>query len=334
MKTLRLKPPFALHRVFHSVFVLLGAAALAAPLHAATTNSPAPTFGFSGPEVFPIENFMSDLRAADLDGDGLNDLIVVNNARSKITLLFNQTGRTNKTAAPTVRTDINDLPPDARFRIDSIASEKRIASLAVGDLNKDGRPDIAYYGEPRELVVQYNLGTNGWSSPKRWPIEDGQLTQNGLVTGDLNGDGRADLLLLAENHVYHLAQQKDGSLAEPEKIPFASPVKAVHASSAGMPLARKRRSWQIELPHIGLLPAGTYCLSHSTTLASASPSVTVEALTRSISPLLPCVPLFQASIASSVASLWWIANTGPAMRTASSGSVTTTAISMMRSRSG
>jgi len=38
--------------------------------------------------------------------------------------------------------------------------------------------DLAYYGEPKELVVQYNEGTNGWGSPKRWPIDDGQLTPN------------------------------------------------------------------------------------------------------------------------------------------------------------
>ena len=54
--------------------------------------------------------------------------------------------------------------------------------------------------------------------------------------------------------------------------------------------------------------------------------------TRSIRPLLPWVPLFQASMPSSTASLWWMANTGPSTRTVSSGSVTTTAISMMRSR--
>ena len=52
-------------------------------------------FGFSGPEEFPIDNQISNLRVADLDGDGLNDLIVVNNSRSKINLLYNQTGKTN-----------------------------------------------------------------------------------------------------------------------------------------------------------------------------------------------------------------------------------------------
>ena len=52
-------------------------------------------FGFTGPEIFPIDNQISQLHVADLDGDGLNDIIVVNNARSKINLLYNQTGKTN-----------------------------------------------------------------------------------------------------------------------------------------------------------------------------------------------------------------------------------------------
>ena len=161
---------------------------------AATTNLS--RFGFSGPEIFPIDNQLSQLRVADLDGDGKNDLIVVNNARSKITLLFNQTGKTNLTPKVTasVKRELNELPPDARFRIESIASEKRISCLAAADLNGDGRPDLAYYGEPKELVVLYNQGTNGWSAPKRWPIEDGQISPNALATGDLTGDGRADLV--------------------------------------------------------------------------------------------------------------------------------------------
>jgi len=186
-------------------------------------------FGFTGPEIFPIDNQLSQLRVADLDGDGRNDLIIVNNARSKINLLYNQTGKTNlaQQVKPSVKREVNELPPDARFRIESIASEKRISCLVVADLNGDGRPDLAYYGEPKELIVLYNQGTNGWSAPKRWPIEDGQLSPNALCTGDLNGDGRRDLVLLAENYVYLFAQQADHTLGEPEKIPLSSPVKSI-----------------------------------------------------------------------------------------------------------
>ena len=117
-----------------TVFALLSAAARAETV----TNR----FGFTGPEIFPIDPAIGLLHAADLDGDGLNDLIVVNNARSKINLLYNQTGQTNLFPnRPVTKRELNDLPAGARFRLESIASEKRIASLLVTDLNGDGLLD-------------------------------------------------------------------------------------------------------------------------------------------------------------------------------------------------
>ena len=63
------------------------------------------------------------LEAADLDGDGLNDLIVANNLRSKINLLYNETGKTNRPTSSLRNLEINELPPDARFRIASIPTD-------------------------------------------------------------------------------------------------------------------------------------------------------------------------------------------------------------------
>jgi FG-GAP-like repeat len=199
---------------------------LGSPAHAEYVTN---RFGFAGKEIFPIDYQISQLHAADLDGDGLQDLIVVNNARSKITLLYNQTGKTNLAEKSTwpIKRELNELPPGSRFKIESIASEKRISSLVVADLNGDGRPDLAYFGEPKELVVLYNEGNHAWSAPKRWPLEDGLLNPNALVTGDLNGDGRTDLLLLAENYIYWLAQDANHALSEPEKIPYSGTLQAL-----------------------------------------------------------------------------------------------------------
>ena len=47
-----------------------------------------------------MDQQISQLHAADLDGDGLNDLIVANNLRSKINVLYNLTGKTNRAATP------------------------------------------------------------------------------------------------------------------------------------------------------------------------------------------------------------------------------------------
>jgi hypothetical protein len=202
----------------------------AAVLCASAAQDKETSFGFTGPEIFPIDDSISLLHAADLTGDGLTDLIVVNNEHSKIELLYNQTGKTNVAATkPAEKLEMNELPPDARFKIESIPSEKRISSLVVADLNSDGRPDLAYYGDPKELVVLYNEGSNTWSEPKRWPIDDGQLSPNALATGDLNGDKRTDLVLLGDDNIYYLPQEADHTLGEPRKIPFSGTVKAIQA---------------------------------------------------------------------------------------------------------
>ncbi len=205
-------------------FVKRGASAVAgaAFLFHLTASAMVPTtnlFGFSGHEVFPIDPQITQLHVADLDGDGFNDIVVANNLHSKIALLYNQSGSTNHTSRPTRKLELNELPPDSRFRLDSLPSEERIAALAVTDLNGDGRPDLIYFGDAKDLIIRYNLGTNGWSEPKRWHLEDGRMDANALAIGDLNGDGRPDVALLGDGGtVYFLAQQKDHSLAEPVKI--------------------------------------------------------------------------------------------------------------------
>src|SRR5581483_9732961 len=216
---------FLIHSFKRAAVIVLAGTALMARGEDATNR-----FGFNAHESFPIDAQISELRAADLNGDGLNDLIVVNNGKSQIDVLYNQTGSTNKASARKFQgnQNINELPPDARFRIETISSEKRIASLVVADLNGDGKPDIAYFGgDPKELVILYNQGSNSWSAPKRWPIDDGQLTQNALTVGDLNGDGLSDLVVLGDPQIYVFMQKPDHTFGEPEKIPYSGSVKAV-----------------------------------------------------------------------------------------------------------
>jgi hypothetical protein len=202
--------------------ILLGAPLLTA--RASSTNS----FGFSGREIYPIDEQISLLHVADLDGDGLNDIIVANNLRSKIDLLYNLTGKTNLPAKTDRKLEINELPSDSRFRIDSITADERISALGVADMNGDGRPDIIYYGDAHDLKIVYNLGANGWSEPKTWHLDDGRLDPNAFSIGDLNGDGLTDIVVLGDNGaLYYLAQQKDHTMAEPQKIAYSGTPKSV-----------------------------------------------------------------------------------------------------------
>lgn len=194
----------------------------------ARADSATNLFSFSGREIYPIDQQISLLHVADLDGDGLNDLIVANNLRSKINLLYNMTGKKNRPAPPMDVENINELPPDARFRIDSVPTDERVSALAVTDVNGDGRPDLVFFGDAHDLEVIYNEGTNGWSDPKHWHLDDGRLDANALAIGDLNGDGRTDVVLLGDNGaLYFLAQQADHTLAEPQKISYSGTPKSV-----------------------------------------------------------------------------------------------------------
>ena len=66
-----------------SCCVALAAAVFSLAL-AARGETATNSLGFTGPEIYPIDDGIGLLHAADLTGDGLNDLIVVNNLRTKI----------------------------------------------------------------------------------------------------------------------------------------------------------------------------------------------------------------------------------------------------------
>jgi hypothetical protein len=180
-------------------------------------------FGFSGLEIYKVDGDVSHLRCADLNGDGLVDMVLVNNDRATIDFFLQKTPAeiaASKTK-PAEYDNVNEIASDARFRKESRLTEKRVFDLEVEDLNGDGKPDLAYYGDPRELVIVPRTAT-GWSdAPQKFPTVEGRAGGRILAAGDLNGDGRADLVLLGNDKLYLFFQRPDGRLAEPQEVPVA-----------------------------------------------------------------------------------------------------------------
>ncbi len=200
------------------------------------TKSSADGFGFTGPEIFPVDHQMFGLQAADLDGDGFNDLAMVNNLKSRITLLYNRAGKPPKKSRDRgwLPRQINKLPPGARFERESILSEVRVGGMLLGDFNGDKRIDIVTYGEPKKFQLHLNKGRREWDEPVTWELESGLSSVNAIDQGDLNGDGLKDVALLADSYTHVFRQRKGGGFDEPVRIPFAGPAKSIRVLDINM----------------------------------------------------------------------------------------------------
>ena len=106
---------------------------------------------FTGPRIVRLEEGIHSLRTADFDGDGHGDAAVVNNAKARIELLLHRPA--GSIAAPVAE---KHVPADeAIFERRGIVTEKRVGGLACGDFDADGRIDLAWYGNPKSLVIAY-----------------------------------------------------------------------------------------------------------------------------------------------------------------------------------
>jgi hypothetical protein len=204
-------------------------------------NGPEAYYGFGEIEIIKLDWGIHNLRIVDFNGDGRNDIAVVNNRKARIEILVQKESVGPGEALVVVDpedVDVNLLSPPTRFDRQDVAVSQRIYSLVCGDLNSDGMTDLAFYGEPKGLYVIFGSRKAGalqkageekeakpaklsWRTRKKIKIDDGLSAPNMLVCADLNNDGADDLALAGQDAVYIILQKKDGSLAPPVKYPTA-----------------------------------------------------------------------------------------------------------------
>ncbi|MGP0066671.1 MAG: FG-GAP repeat domain-containing protein [Isosphaeraceae bacterium] len=232
------KPTQTLRGVFCLISsVLLGAHASAQAPKADARPKLADYFGFQALEIYKLEHRIGNLMLKDLDGDKTDDIVVSDNARSRIDLLLSTKKADDDQSNRPFRKDPNDLPYDHRMRLAHIPVNKEVVSLDSGDFNGDGKPDLVFYGTPAEVVILFNEGSGRFGNPKRISTGDAAERPSALTVGDLDQDGRDDLVLLAQDELIFVYQTAAGTLGEPERVPHtaANPwlVKAVDIDGNG-----------------------------------------------------------------------------------------------------
>jgi hypothetical protein len=175
-------------------------------------------FGFQPLEIYKLDFRTAGLQARDLDGDRIDDLVVVNNSRSRIDLLLSTKGPSDSQE----RAGANQVRSDQRMRLRTVPVNKDVISLQLGDFNGDGKPDLAYYGLPAELIILTNRGGGRFDETRRIQTGEALEQSSALAAGDMNRDGRTDLALMTANEILSILQNPDGTMGEPERMPHAA----------------------------------------------------------------------------------------------------------------
>jgi hypothetical protein len=149
-----------------------------------TTASSAATVNFSAQQTFASGSVPYAVTSADINGDGVSDLITANDIGNSVSVLLNTTvpgaATPSFAAQQTFATGVN---PQA---------------LTAVDLNGDGRPDLVTTNYAANNVsVLLNTTVAGAATPSfatQKTFATG-TTPVAITTADINGDGKPDLLV-------------------------------------------------------------------------------------------------------------------------------------------
>ena len=147
-----------------------------------TTATGATTPSFPAKVDFPTGTNPDSVAIDDINEDGKPDLVVANEGSNTVSVLLNTT--VTGATTPTFATKAD------------FSTAMNPESVAIGDVNADGKPDLAVANINSNTVsVLLNTTATGATPPTFAAKADFPTATNplGVAVGDINGDGRPDL---------------------------------------------------------------------------------------------------------------------------------------------
>ncbi len=179
-------------------------------------NPLAQFYGFQDLEVYKLDSRVGSLIGGDFNSDGLQDVIVIDNKASCLRFLAQLAPARFKRNAGARR--VNDLESDSRFDVRRLPWTNRLrdSPLLTSTVTASWISPRSVYRISSRFVTSRNR--DEWS--KKWTVRLPGLKPTSwmIAAGDLNGDKRADLAVLAEEVTYLVYQKADGEMDSPEKL--------------------------------------------------------------------------------------------------------------------
>ena len=157
--------------------------------------------GFAAPWSGNAGPFPMDVGVADLDGDGIPDLAVADQGPVE----------GNSTAAVMHGNGDGTFAAPSMFEVGNFPD-----SIAIGDLNGDGRPDLVIANQYSGAISVLLATGPGTFAPQQQYAQPG----TGVALADLDGDGRPEILITA-NDLIVLHNAGDGTFDSVDHVPNA-----------------------------------------------------------------------------------------------------------------
>ena len=160
------------------------------------------------------------LRAADLNADGIDDIVTTNTEGNNVTVLLSD-GKQNFREVTGSPFPCGDNP----------------FGIAIGDINADGKPDLAIINSPGSmgegkgkngLTILLNDGTGKFTTMKGCPYKAGNIP-NRIAIGDVNGDGVNDIVTsdTDSNNIYLFLMNKNEAVQSESVITVGNNPKGI-----------------------------------------------------------------------------------------------------------
>ncbi|MEZ2303328.1 MAG: FG-GAP-like repeat-containing protein, partial [Microcoleus sp.] len=167
--------------------VQTGPIAAAIPFNANSLKTYSGVLGLAPKVDFPTGAGPASVSIRDINGDGKLDLAVANSGSNNASILLNTT--TTGATTPTFATKVD-------FTTGSFP-----ASVSIGDINGDGKPDLATANFSNTASILLNTTATGATTPTfatkfDFPTGTGSIS---VSIGDFNGDNKPDLAVSNQN---------------------------------------------------------------------------------------------------------------------------------------
>ncbi len=199
-----------------TVAALLASAVLGSPGMAQEAETAA-HFGFDGLDVIPVGPNAGGLLADDVDGDGLTDLVIANNHKSRIEILRQRPNASPEDIVAPAR--VNELPEHWRFERIEIPMSIEVIGVDTADVDGDGLVDVIAAGRPDAIQIIRQTSPGTFEPLRRHRVKGLSPTRDGLIVADVaETDGPLELVGLVEGRIRIWPLGTDGRLGVPTEL--------------------------------------------------------------------------------------------------------------------